>query len=634
MAYGNVLGYTPAPQPGAYNFHQANGQSVLLSGPPAESLKARLDASAGLAGQRVAGPGGGAQGIPANSVMAGSGALNDAPAPAPAAPAAPAMSVAPAPPPMVSMAPREGAAPPAPDAHAMALELTGGGVAPGAAPGPVAPAAPMGPQPISAGGINTGELLSPDGRLLVPVAPTAAVKRSDLLAKADLNGPQGGVMMPHSASETVSGGFTPSTDYLERRADLAIDKRLAIDKASDAEADAAVREKQLADQQFADAAALKAEEQARTNQITQQVQKDLETRDRLQKDYGNAKVDPTRIFAGKAGTWRAIGAALAAGLGAAGSGMQAAGGHPGAPNIGYQAVQSAIDRDIAAQENEIKVKGEQANNALSAWIRSGNSLEQAKLGLKGAQLQWTAAQIAQTAALTKGAMVEPNRELLHNQVLSALNDTNEDYRQRAIGTRTQQVASQVVYPHAGSAGGYRMGTPGEAYQAATRGTELGTKGVELEQKKYNLAHPKSPGLAKQQGLLADNQAAQQELLRAAAAAGLNYDEKTGALEGEGHGVIHEGFGSTEHTKNYVNALTGAAPLVLKAQGVSRVGTSEQEAWAKQGKSMSSEQNKKFLQSQLESLKAKERAIRAGGGGVAETEAAPAAAAPAEGEVTE
>lgn len=612
MAYGNILGYQPTAQPGAYSFQTADGGNRILTGPPAEDLKAKLDASAGFAGQKVAGPGGGAPGVPANSVMAGSGALNE---PAPPPPAGPAMSVAPSQPaaPAMSVAPTTAPAPQAsvgPTANAASAENMPA----------VAPPAPTA-HPIFVNGINTGRIQMPDGRIAEAAPGVAAVTRDSLLARADLNGPQGGVMTPHSGSESVSGGFTPDQEYLERRHDLAIDKRLLIDKTADVEAENAVRDKQAADQQVARAAQWQAEEQARTNQITTQVQKDLETKDRLQKEYANAKVDPRRIFSGQGGTARSVIAAIAAGLGTAGQGMQAMGGHPGAPNLGYQAVQTAIDRDISAQENEIKIKGEVANNALSQYVRSGLSLDQAKIALRSAQLGWTAAQTAQSAALTKGSMVDVNRDALHNQLLSGLNDADEQYRVQSLGTRTKQVASQVAYPHGGSSGGLRYLTPEQTDKVNAGNVELGGKQASTAKTLNEIEHPKGGSTAaKTQGALADNQAAQQELIRAAAAGGMRYDEKTGKLEGETPGIWkREGAFSN---KEFNTALRGAAPLVLKATGVNRVGDSEQTAWAEKGSTASGEYNAAFLQHQLESLRAKERAIKAGGGGVTET-AAPA-----------
>lgn len=639
MAYGNILGYQPTAQPGAYSFQTADGGSRILTGPPAEDLKAKLDASAGLAGQKVAGPGGGAPGqlgggkhfdqfgnemTAPPQAPAFVDALKSGPAvsdqnmlaggdkfdqfgnktySAPAAAAAPPPSAAPVTPIPLPEQPADTV----PASIARSGET--GESHSAAQPPPTA-------HPIFVNGINTGRIQMPDGRIAEAAPGVAAVTQQGLLDKA-----ASGVAVPHSASESTTGGFTPDQEYLERRHDLAIDKRLLIDKTADAEAENAVREKQLADQQAAQAAQWKAEEQARTNQITAQVQKDLETKDRLQKEYANAKVDPRRIFSGQGGTARSVLAAIAAGLGTAGQGMQAMGGHPGAPNLGYQIVQTAIDRDINAQENEIKIKGEVANNALSQYVRSGLSLDQAKIALRSAQLGWSAAQTAQSAALTKGSMVDVNRDALHNQLLSGLNDADEQYRVQSLGTRTKQVASQVAYPHGGSSGGLRYLTPEQTDKVNAGNVELGGKQATTAKTLNDIEHPKGGGVAaKTQGALADNQAAQQVLIKAAADAGLKYDEKSGSFEGQAPAIFKEGAGS--FNKDYTAHLGSAAPLVLKAEGVQRVGGSEQEQWTKQGKTMSGEQNTKFLQAQLETLKAKERAIRAGGGGVTET-AAPA-----------
>lgn len=615
MAYGNVLGYTPTAQPGAYKFQQANGQSILLSGPPAENLKARLDASSSLSGQQVAGPGGGESGVPANSVMAGSGALNvPEPAPPETAQAGPAISAAPpeTPAPAMSMAPPVAPAPVEVAAHGPTVENAT--TASGERPAVAMPQVPTA-HPVFEAGINTGLIQLPDGTLAKRAPGVAAITQKSLLDKA-----ASGVALPHSATESTTGGFTLDQDYLERRHDLAIDKRIVIDKTADVEAENAVREKQLADQQFQQAAAIKAEETARTAQITAQVQRDLETKDRLQKEYGNAKVDPRRIFSGQGGTARGVLAAISAGLGAAGAGLQAMGGHPGQPNLAYQAVTSAIDRDITAQEGEIKIKGEMANNALSQYLRSGLSLDQSKVALRSAQLGWTAAQTAQSAALTKGSLVDVNRDALHNQLLSGLNDADEQYRVQSLGTATKSVASQVAYPHAGSAGGIVRLTPEQSEKFITHTTETGGKQATTAAELDKIAHPKAGVAGKQQGALADNQAAQQELVRAAAAAGLSYNARTGSFEGQAPAILREGAGS--FNKDYTTSLGAAAPLVLKAQGIARIGHAEQEAWTGKGKTMSGEQNTKFLQSQLESLKAKERAIKAGGGGISEGTAPP------------
>lgn len=73
-------------------------------------------------------------------------------------------------------------------------------------------------------------------------------------------------------------------------------------------------------------------------------------RDAKLKEIEESKIDPARLWQGKAGTRNAIAAALAAGLGAVGAAIG------GGPNLGLQMVEKAIDRDLDLQEKEIGKK--------------------------------------------------------------------------------------------------------------------------------------------------------------------------------------------------------------------------------------------------------------------------------------
>ena len=584
MAYGNFTGYAPGPAPDSYMFQQQGGAPpILLTGAPAASLKARLDASAGFAGQRTAGPGGGApnDSIPANSPMAGSGALN-------------------APEPLMSVAPPQPAPPAAlPPGVGPTVENAA------TAPAPEAPRAalpPMpGPQPVAINGINTGYIRMPDGSLRIRQLGSPGISQAQLQAKAAQ-----GVATPHSASETTQGGFTPDAEYLDRRANLAIDKELLVDKASDAEAQAAARDQALAAQQAHDAEILKAQEQARANEIEARYKKDEATKDQLMKEYGSAKVDPHRVFSGSAGTARAVLGIIASGLGAAGSGMMAVGGHPGQPNLAFQAFQSMQDKDIAAQENEIKVKGAMADNALTQFQRTGLSLDQAKAALRASQLQWMQSQLQQNAAITKGAQVDANRGLMMNNIQNALNDANEEYRQKSLGTITKQVASQVVYPVKPTAGGYRDVTPKEAMGVISQSAELGKGNAETAKTLADteLAISKARGIG-QPHESAEIHSALDNLDNAAAAAGL-VPNAEGGYGGEASGVWRTsgGIGSSDKSRQFNNALRAVAPEVLKAQG-ERVTPQAVEAWMSRAQSMSGEQVKSFLEEQRKALQVRQ-----------------------------
>lgn len=459
MAYGNILGYEPAAQPGAYKFQQANGQSVLLAGAPAENLKAKLDASASLAGQKTAGPGGAPL---ADMMPEPEPAMSVAPPPEPA----PAMSMAPPPPspppgPNASAMPPPGPAPMSQVQPGPRVELvpTAENPTPNGVPAPAAPAAPAAPsaRPYMVNGVNTGIIQMPDGTLQQRQAYTPAVTAEQLAAKAGT-----GVMLAHSGSESTTGGFEKSQEYLDERHRLAEEKGQIIDKTAEVEAANATREQELAAVQFKNAAALQAEELARSNAIADRVAKDEQTKNQLVKEYGNAKVNPTRLFSGASGAARGIAMVIASGLGAAGSGFMAAAGKPGMPNMGFQAMNMAIDRDIAAQENEIKIKGEMANNALAQFKQSGMDLTQARVALKSAQLGWAQAQTQQLAATKAGSTVGINAASMHNALGNAINEQDEEYRRQALGTATKAVAGQVQYPHGASGGGMVAVSPDKA----------------------------------------------------------------------------------------------------------------------------------------------------------------------------
>lgn len=73
-------------------------------------------------------------------------------------------------------------------------------------------------------------------------------------------------------------------------------------------------------------------------------------RDAKVKEIEESRIDPARLWQGKNGTRNQIAAGLAAALGAVGAALA------GGPNLGLQAVEKAIDRDLDLQEKEIGKK--------------------------------------------------------------------------------------------------------------------------------------------------------------------------------------------------------------------------------------------------------------------------------------
>lgn len=493
MAYGNVLGYEPGPQPGSYAFQQADGNKTLLFGPQAEDLKARLDASADLAGQKVAGPGGGARadlaaadrqdfvdtvkaagrwftspslhhGDPPPKVEANA---NHEPAPVPGG-----VRVA-SPEEWAQMHP-SGAAPQAqPSPSAV-------GAAPSAAASPAAEAPAGGVEqarppftPRVVNGVNTGVVQGPDGRLYRMSGGVPALTGGQLEARGGHQiGNSNAYTVPHSVSETIQGGIEPSKKYMEGMAANAEEKAAILERQREAELKSNAVEAQIQRDEAAQAAAAQKEAQDREAAIAKQVDEERAKKDRLQAEYAGARVDPSRMFAGVGGAFRGIGMALAAGAGAVGAAMTHG------PNMALDVMNRAIDRDIAAQENEIRVKGAAADNALANFTRSGLSLDQARTALKQSQLQFAAKQ----TAIARSTSADPTSNAKYDAIKNALDaqtlTEEEKYRQLTQGQVTKSIASSISTTHGASGGGLVALTPEQTEKQLTSEATLEGKTAE------------------------------------------------------------------------------------------------------------------------------------------------------------
>lgn len=119
---------------------------------------------------------------------------------------------------------------------------------------------------------------------------------------------------------------------------------------------------------------------------------------REQDAVANQKIDPKRIFSGDGGTFRAIMSTIGVALGTFGSGMS------GGPNYALQIVNSSIDRDIAAQQENLRRRGQQADNAVANFVRAyGMQPEEAKLAVRSIAQQY-AGQLAQVQAARLGTV--------------------------------------------------------------------------------------------------------------------------------------------------------------------------------------------------------------------------------------
>jgi hypothetical protein len=259
--------------------------------------------------------------------------------------------------------------------------------------------------------------------------------------------------VPVEASETVSGAIPETPE--ERAARVKRQEGVMADFAASAEEQKAVA---------AERTALAKESQ--TNALNAAIKADIDQRDaqaqlmaaknaadskwaEIQNENQAAaaqRVDPNRLFHGKNGAAVAIGSALMAGLGAYGSTLARG------PNYAQQIIQSAIDRDIASQTDAIQRQGIAARNAVSDFARTyGLTLDEAKLGVKSAQLRY-AASMAELNGSKIGTLDAKQRAAALNMELTKQSEALAMDMRNMYEGRVQK-HFQVIRPQRGTRGG-------------------------------------------------------------------------------------------------------------------------------------------------------------------------------------
>jgi hypothetical protein len=99
-------------------------------------------------------------------------------------------------------------------------------------------------------------------------------------------------------------------------------------------------------------------------------------------DVDNFKIDPTRVFQGD--TYRAIGAAIAAGIGAYASALT------GQPNFALNIIDKAIDRDIDAQKEELLKKKGKVGEIRNAYQDNLQRFKDEEMAEAATRMQQTA----------------------------------------------------------------------------------------------------------------------------------------------------------------------------------------------------------------------------------------------------
>lgn len=181
----------------------------------------------------------------------------------------------------------------------------------------------------------------------------------------------------------------------------------------------------------------------RQKQIDAEVQK----KNNLVEEFKNAKVDPDKYWKDKGTGARIIGA-LAMGLGAMGAALTK--GSNGAAAL----IESAINRDIAAQEKEIEVKKDRVNmqdNLIAQLRQRGLDDEQSVMAAKQILLEKVNGQIAVSASKYKSddAKAQAEQIMGENQAkIAGIEQNAFQQAQRKVTTNsvTQEQTKPMVTP--------------------------------------------------------------------------------------------------------------------------------------------------------------------------------------------
>lgn len=453
-----IVDYSPPP-PGSpgYVFHDDSGKSAYLFGPEAEGLKSWIDQSKPPDARTAYDPS-----APFGSVAA-----------VPDAPPAPVASV-PDVPPNMSPAPAMSMAPPTP---ALAMSVPAAAVPPPMAPRPVpavpvssaiAPPGPVESLPMLGGGEGGAPMTRDEAiRQTYNAAVINAATRGSYVPGAAAVDPER--MMregrPVEVGEAVVGAQPETQEEHDRRIAYENSQHEA-DATALTELDAANAERIAeAKRQQVDAAHRAAElsgdlydAQKRDAQANAIFQTNVARLQKEQDAVTQMKVDPNRLFREK-GALASIGSALAVGLGAFGSALAKT------PNYANEIVQGAINRDIAAQEDEIQRKGANANNAMANFVKTyGLTLDESRELAKSTQLRYAASMVDMNAAKMTSIDAKAKAAAMKADFLAQAQQRDASLSQMLKGRITKQFA--FVQPRAATRGYYKEPTLKDLHEGA------------------------------------------------------------------------------------------------------------------------------------------------------------------------
>lgn len=389
---------------------------------------------------------------------------------------------------------------------------------------------------------------------------------------------QQGVMVPHAASTVMEAGAPYDPEQAKAR--IAAGAGVLDSQLSDIDLHRQQTQNQLASQralapQLQQAAAAA---QANHDRMIASYRVD---RSRLQQeldDYDKtAHVNPSKFFEDR-GVFATIGMAIAQGLGAYASTMT------GAPNFAYEMTQKAIDRDIAAQRDQIEAGRVGRRNKMAQMMDSyGFDLNQADAALRIAMNKSAELQATMYANEAKMPQYQAEAQKLVAMFGQDTLTREQAFQNASIGKRTSTVSDQFIQPKAATGPGY-IEKPLTAEEQLERSKLLpkeqitpGQDWVELKPEQ-RVSAIQGYGAKKQE--FADSRAALSDL---ADAYGLKVDWSRGEVIGkDGKPVNPDAFTLTGSAED----IPGVGRPSLNIQGSHRVREARSKVQAITGKALS------------------------------------------------
>lgn len=565
----DFVGYEPLPQPGAYAFQRRDGNPLVLQGPLAEKLRADLDAARGP-DLRVAGPGGGRNVIqPGSPQAAALQASVDA-----AKPPAPTVGVGQVAPgsrtvdrnaqqqaAAADAAARQRAAQAANDADwakrdaAAQAAKAEAPAAPGPAQAAKESAAPAGPRVVARGKDGSQYYRDENGMLMKVRQGSAGESQAAQARKAGQ-----GTLTPQSAETIREGGEAFDPSYIPERERISNEQRQLNAQVAQRQSAAAAAET-LAFAEDAARAKTRAELEGKVAEEAQADAKQAEIEyDTARQTFRDSKVDPNRMFHGPLGSFKLIGSAIAQALGAYGATLGRT------QNFAQQIVQSAIDRDIAAQQETIRIRGMDADNALARLTRKLGNQKAAEAVLRSSQGEYAASLYKARAAASKRPEIMEAAQKWDLEEQQRQVELRRQYLQSVQGKVTEKALGKYAYPTSGTPGYSGPATFEE--QAAYE--SLQGKRLDNEGTAQKIAAAEGGGDVSDAQVKAFNDnlmaidSGDADLQKYAASIGAKRNPETGKWEGDVGGVWRTGVGASDRSQDIAAQSSSLAPGIARA----------------------------------------------------------------------